>query len=51
MTTLGAVIVSLAFLSLTSIELTEAVGVICLLAWSSLLSAMMLRRESRAARS
>ncbi|MGD0056448.1 MAG: DUF998 domain-containing protein [Methanomassiliicoccales archaeon] len=44
--TLGAVILSIAFLSFATIALTEAVGVICLLAWSSLLSAMMLRKNT-----
>ncbi len=41
--TIIAVVVSLLFLAFTSIELTEAVSVICLLAWSSVISVMMLR--------
>lgn len=42
--TVIAVVVSLAFLVLTNVELTEAVSVICLLVWSSVLSVMMLRK-------
>jgi hypothetical membrane protein len=48
--TLGAVIVSLAFLVLTNVPLTEAMGVICLLAWSSLLSMVMLRMKAETIR-
>jgi hypothetical membrane protein len=43
--TLSSVTVSLAFLFATTVPLAEAVAVICLLIWSSLISILMLTRD------